>query len=141
MSEVAGGNESTISLIRFDRKTWIFIALCFGLFIIFTSLKLHNSSIGTWNQFLNDGGNLSRGIIFGKPRPIRSDEWLVNACMILAQYQKGYPDSNEVVGYGKSPLLMGLPTMNIISMVKPALWGYYFLDIERAFSWQWNFKL
>ena len=84
---------------------------------------------------------MKRGLISGKPRPIRSDEWMVNATMILAQHQRGYPDSNDLVGYGKSPLLMGLPTMNVISMVKPALWGYYFLDIERAFSWHWNFKI
>ncbi|HUR31763.1 MAG TPA: hypothetical protein VMZ69_10060, partial [Saprospiraceae bacterium] len=76
-----------------------------------------------------------------KPLPIRSDEWQVYASFVLAQHQKDFPLSNEALGYGKTPLAFGLPTSHLLSKVKPAFWGYYFLDIERAFSWQWNFKI
>jgi hypothetical protein len=94
-----------------------------------------------WNYHMNDGGNERRGMVTGMPLSIRSDEWLVVTPFILSQEQKGFPTTNEALGYGKTPLAMGLPTTSIISIARPALWGYYFLDKERAFSWQFNFKI
>lgn len=128
-------------LIRFDKKAIIFIAICLVLYILFTSLKWHNSSIGTWNEFIPDGGDPDRGIIVGKPLPIRSDEWQVYASFILAQHEKDFPLTNEALGFGKTPLTFGLPTDHVLSKIKPTFWGYYLLDIERAFSWHWNFKI
>ena len=133
-------NASEFELIRFDRKVNIYVGFCLFFFFLFVALKLHNSSIPLWNANIKDGGNQDRGLIAGRPIPIRSDEWLVVSSFILAQEQDHYPVSNEALGYGKTPLLMGLPTNNILSKLRPNLWGYYLLDNERAFSWQWNFK-
>ena len=134
-------STTEFQLIRFDVKTWAFIGICLALYFIFVALKWHNSSIGVWNTFANDGGDPKRGIIAGTPRPIRSDEWKVTSSFILSQYEKGFPLENKAFGPGKTPLAFGQPTDHILSKVKPAYWGYYFLDIERAFSWHWNFKL
>ena len=128
-------------LIRFDTKVWIYISVCVFAFFIFVGLKWHNSSIPRWNEVVNDGGDPQRGLLAGKGLRIRSDEWLVGSSFILAQHGQGFPVSNEAIGYGKSALIMGLPTNHLISYVRPALWGYYALDIERAFAWQWNFKI
>ncbi|MBP6680544.1 MAG: hypothetical protein KA166_05090 [Saprospiraceae bacterium] len=128
-------------LIRFDRKVLIYISVCLIAFFILVALKWHNSSIPRWNEVVNDGGDPERGLLAGKPLRIRSDEWLVGSSFTLAQHGQGYPVSNDAVGYGKSPLIMGLPTDDILSVIRPALWGYYVLDIERAFAWQWNFKI
>lgn len=104
-------------------------------------MKWHNSSIPRWNILVNDQGDPDRGLITGIPRSIRSDEWLIHSSFVVAQYKKGFPVENEALGYGKIPLLFRLPVYDILSEIKPALWGYYFLDIERAFSWEWNFKI
>ena len=128
-------------LIRFDRKVLIYISVCLIAFFILVALKWHNSSIPRWNEVVNDGGDPERGLLAGKPLRIRSDEWLVGSSFTIAQQREGFPVSNEAIGYGKSPLTTGLPTNHIISYMRPALWGYYILDIERAFSWQWNFKI
>jgi len=134
-------NPSEFELIRFDKKVNIYTGGCLFFFFLFVALKLHNSSIPFWNANINDGGSQERGLVAGRPLPIRSDEWLVVSSFILAQEQDHYPVSNEALGYGKTPLLMGLPTNDILSKLRPNLWGYYLLDDERAFSWQWNFKV
>src|SRR3990170_6315870 len=132
--------EATSSLIKFDRKAKTYIFGLLLLYFFFIACKWHNASISSWNSFVNDGGSEKRGIVAGKPRSIRSDEWLVVSSFKLAQVNDHFPETNEALGYGKTPLIMGLPTNNILSIIKPALWGYYFLDSERAFSWEWNFK-
>ncbi|MDQ3015393.1 MAG: hypothetical protein M3R25_01530 [Bacteroidota bacterium] len=128
-------------LIHFDKKVWIYIGICIFLFFLFVALKWHNASIGNWNLFANDGGDPSRGIIAGTPRPIRSDEWQVYSSFILSQAAQDFPISNMALGAGNTPLTFNLPTHHIVSAIKPALWGYYFIDLERAYSWHWNFKL
>ena len=133
--------ESPVELIRFDKKVIIYIGACVFLFVLFVALKLHNSSISLWNATMNDGTGETRGIVAGKPLEVRSDEWLVVSSFILAQEQDTFPVTNAALGYGNTPLIMGLPTNHILSKIKPALWGYYILDKERAFSWQWNFKI
>jgi hypothetical protein len=132
--------DSKFQLIRFDKKVKIYVAGCLFFYLFFVAFKWHNSSIPLWNANMSDGGNEKRGLLAGKPLDIRSDEWLVVSSFILSQEKNHFPISNEALGYGKTPLLMGLPTTHILSILKPPLWGYYFLDNERAFSWQWNFK-
>jgi hypothetical protein len=128
-------------LIRFDRKVLIYVSACVLAFFLLVGLKWHNSSIPRWNEVVNDGGDPQRGLLAGKGLRIRSDEWLVGTSFILSQYSQGFPTSNVALGFGKTPLAMGLPTHHLISYVRPALWGYYLLDIERAFAWHWNVKI
>lgn len=142
------GTEQTFSfklneqqLIRFDKKAKLYIAVCVFLFLVAVIFKLHNSSIPIWNLTINDGDHANRGLLAGRPLAVRSDEWLVQSSFTLAQLKTQLPVSNEALGEGKTPLLMGLPTKHILSKIRPALWGYYFLDNERGFSWQWNFKI
>lgn len=133
--------DLSFTLIRFDQKVWWFLGACVALFFLFVALKVHNSSIAAWNTVASDGGDPQRGVIWGKPRLIRSDEWQIYSSFILAQETKDFPIENKALGAGKTPLTFNLPTHFISNIAKPAFWGYYFLDIERAFAWQWNFKL
>ncbi len=128
-------------LIHFDLKVWIFIGACLFMSFLFVALKWHNSSIPHWSQVVPDGGDPKRGLVAGEPLFIRSDEWLVYTSFILSQGRLGFPVSNEAWGAGKTPLTFGLPTINLVSVIKPSFWGYYFLDLERGFSWQWNFRI
>jgi hypothetical protein len=141
LSESSLTQAPCIELIEFDKKAKVYVGICLFLYLLFVVFKLHNSSIPLWNLTINDGGNEKRGLIAGKPLANRSDEWLVGSSFVLAQEKSHFPVSNEALGDGKTPLLMGLPTKHVLSKIRPALWGYYFLDKERAFSWQWNFKI
>jgi len=130
-----------IDLIQFNRKVYTYIGVCLFLYLFFVICKLHNSSIPEWNANIIDGAGADRGIVAGKSLAIRSDEWLVVSPFILSQEKNNFPVTSEALGYGKIPLVMGLPSNHILSKLRPALWGYYFLDGERAFSWQWNFRI
>ncbi len=128
-------------LIRFDQKSRIFIIACLFLYVLFVSLKWHNSSISYWNRLVPDGGDPKRGLLAGEAHGIRSDEWLVTTSFLMAQCKQDFPVTNDALGYGTTPVLMGLPTHHITSILRPALWGFYILDNERAFSWYWNFRI
>lgn len=133
--------KAEFELIRFDQKTWVFIGACIFMFFLFVVLKWHNSSIPHWSQVVPDGGDPKRGLVAGEPLFIRSDEWLVISPFVLSQQKNNYPVKNESLGAGETPLIIGLPTKHLLSVLRPPLWGYYFLDDERGFAWQWNFKI
>lgn len=133
--------QPPFELIRFDKKTSIYIGICLILFLLFVTLKWHNSSIAWWNQVVNDGKDPDRGLLAGKALGIRSDEWAVSTTFALSQYHNQFPEANEALGFGKIPLTFGLPSLHLLNILRPSLLGYYILDIERAFSWQWNFKI
>ena len=137
---VSNEHRAPFELIRFDKKVKIYVGICAFLFLLFVAFKLHNSSMSLWGYVMSDEGPQDRGVIVGSPLGVRSDEWMVVTPFIVSQAKKGFPVSNPALGYGKAPLTMGLPTKHILSMLKPHLWGYYFLDIERGFSWHWNLK-
>src|ERR1700740_813379 len=75
-------NQAAFELIRFDKKAKIYVGVCLFFFLLFVVLKLHNSSIPLWNLNINDGASENRGLIAGKPLPVRSDEWLVASSFI-----------------------------------------------------------
>jgi uncharacterized membrane protein YjfL (UPF0719 family) len=83
--------------------------------------------------------------IFGKERPIRSDEWLVLTPMAMGQFNHSpkYPTVNSNLGEDGHNMLVvgmsGVPVNNISSLAKPATWGFFLFDLRRALSWHWNF--
>lgn len=128
------------SLINWTQTIKIYLIFVTSLYILSIFFKLHTSSIPIWNQVANDGGSQKRGLLLGKPQSIRSDEWLVSTSFILSQINHNFPIENISLGYGKVPMVMGLPNKSLITLFKPTHWGYFVLDAERAFSLDWNFK-
>ncbi|HMP29147.1 MAG TPA: hypothetical protein PKD85_06090, partial [Saprospiraceae bacterium] len=134
-------SNKKLELIKFDKNVNIYIIFWVLIFFVFVGFKLHNSSIPFWNEFFPEEGNPRLGLISGKPLAIRSDDWLVQASNKLAQATKGFPVSNTALGAGKAPLVMGLPTTSFFSVMIPSFWGYFVLDVERGYSWAWNFSI
>ncbi|WP_208734617.1 DUF7657 domain-containing protein, partial [Corallococcus praedator] len=62
-------------LIRFDSRVRWFVGICVGLFFLLTLLKLHGSSVAMWNQIVPDGSDPQRGIVSGRAKAIRIDEY------------------------------------------------------------------
>lgn len=131
--------ERPFELIRFDKRVKWFLGICTGLLIILTLAKIHPVSIAIWNQLLPDGSDQKRGLISGKPRAIRMDDYAVGTPWLLSQANKGYPVENEVIGGLKSPVLM-LPSKNFTEIFKPYDWGFFALDVERGYAWQYMYR-
>lgn len=85
--------------------------------------------------------------ISGKDQFIRGDEFLVLTPFAMAQYNHTpkYPVVNTNVGEdGQNMLVLGMtgvPVAHISSLAKPATWGFFFFDLQRALSWLWYFPI
>jgi|GEM_PF-930961 len=128
-------------LIRFDKRVKWFLSICAGLFLILTLLKIHGSSVSAWNQIIPDGSDARRGLISGKPKMIRVDEYGVLSPYMLSQAANGFELENESIGGGSVPMVLGVPVKHFITIFRPHFWGFFILDLERGFAWWWNFKV
>lgn len=109
------------------------------VFILGVCGKLHFSSIGMWDHYVKGSLAKPSGLIFGEPRSIRSDEWLVHASWTLAQVNSVPPLAveNPSIGAESSVLIVGMPARHWSTIFRPTTWGYHLLSMEYAFSWQW----
>lgn len=124
------------------RARFIIALLVFILMLVF---KIHGSSLAMWDQYVSDyakGGN-SESVILGEPRPIRSDEWMVQTPYSLSQTQTGLKNHNEVITVDGQDMVIGYnsPALNLATLAKPFTWGYVLLGKERGLSWYWGLKL
>lgn len=138
--------EKTFSeehLIIFDIKVVALIFASFILFFLMVAFKIHGSSLPIWNQLVTQE-DLSRkeDRIFGWPKGVRSDEWVVSTPFMISQalQEPPFPIQNRTLGAANTPMLMNLPVRHISTLFRPQHWGFFFLDVERGFSFFWNFK-
>ncbi|WP_421827988.1 DUF7657 domain-containing protein [Larkinella sp.] len=132
--------EETAQLIDFNKRLKWFIGICIGLFLLLTLAKIHYSSLPYWNQVIPDGSDPKRGLISGKPRPIRMDEWAAMVPFTLSQANQDYPVENMAIGGEKPALVLYLPVKHFIMLFRPDYWGF-FISTDFGLSWRWNFML
>lgn len=117
------------------------VATLILLYLAASILKLNGSSTALWRS-LADGESPVAGIIAGKPKDIRSDEWLAHTPWIWSQANQkpAFPTVNRNVGNGVMPLITNLPARHWTMIFRPQMWGFFLFDTERAFAFNWNFK-
>lgn len=135
-----GRRFSEDHLIDFDYKVILLILISIIFFVSLVTFKINGSSIGSWSRIVPDI-DVNKSVLLGEAKWSRSDEWASVTPFILSQIKNGFPVENEDVGAGKSVLFLGLPAAHFITIFRPQLWGYFFLDAERGFSYWWNFKV
>ncbi|MHC1685686.1 MAG: hypothetical protein AB6733_22615 [Clostridiaceae bacterium] len=126
----------------FHKYRYIILTIIFAVLVVF---KIHGSSIGIWNQYINDRVKNTNDILMGEPRMIRSDEWLVQTPLYLSQYSDNvkFGKINENIRSEGEDILISdySPAKDISNIGKPFNWGFLFLDQERGLSWYWFSKL
>lgn len=112
-----------------------FIALAIALFFIF--FELSGSSIGCWTAYI-EGADRS-GSIFGFPRSIRSDEWLVSVSTLFSQAFNGYDQTSFIIRGTSTDttLISGLPSWSPATLFRPFLWGYLILGSAKGLAFAW----
>lgn len=133
-----------VDLTRRENDVVLRNTIVIGLFLIYLGAsvaKLNGSSTALWRG-LADHRDPAADVIVGKPKDIRSDEWLVQTPWIWSQagQQPSFPVSNKNIGNGVVPLVTNLPARHWTMLFRPQMWGFFFLDLERAFAFNWNFK-
>ena len=108
------------------------------IFIICVVFKISGSSIGLWNIQMNLEDRDTH-ILFGKSRPMRSDEWAVLSPMFKAQTKDGFKYFNSNFRAIKTDVFMiyALPVISIFQLYRPFLLGFIFLGFERGLSIFW----
>lgn len=137
----AGEKISEESLIRFDFRVFLLTFILVLLFAVSVGFRLHGSSISYWDVVYPEARTEKTGLIAGRPKSTRSDEWLVGTPWMLSQYQQGYPVHNYNIGANNDPLLNNIPARHFTTIFKPQNWGYFSMGVERGFSFWWNFKI
>lgn len=103
--------------------------------------ELSGSSISLWTTALQSGNE--SGLLFGIPRPIRSDEWLVFTPMSISQEQSGFPAISHLMrGVATdTTMVYAQPSWSIATLFRPTLWGFLFLGASRGISFFWCGRL
>ncbi|MBE7212723.1 MAG: hypothetical protein INR65_17050, partial [Gluconacetobacter diazotrophicus] len=116
------------------------------LFLAAVAACLNGSSVALWTagSFLDIHPREVRpGLLLSTPKVQRADEWNVwtPAMLNQARQEPPFPVHNATLGPGATPLLMSLPARHYTMAFRPALWGFFFLPFDYAFSWYWNAKV
>ena len=105
--------------------------------VILALFRLQGSSVGVYDQFADDPAT-GDGVLLGRSRPIRSDEWLVRTPWVLRQTVNGF-DRLVPGGIGEHDvgLLADLPVLTWQLILRPHQLGYFVLPTETAFALEW----
>jgi hypothetical protein len=113
---------------------WLYFPLIVVLAtVVLGSLKLTQSSVSIYGPKGED-----RGLVAGRARPLRTDEWLVRTPLVARQVELGLPRDDQM-GVGKHDMTVtnDLPTGGWDVLVRPHLLPYHVFGIERAFAFEW----
>lgn len=118
------------------RLVWLGIGIYGVGFVVLVALGLSGTSSGILHPLLFQGGD-SR-LIAGGPKAIRSDEWLVSTPLLLAQIEQGFPRFSDIVPGGMDvSVLWDVPYREWSVLLRPHLWGFFFLPLDHAFAFKW----
>ena len=107
--------------------------------LILVIFNVNGSSVHNWGNIIPAEGN---GLMLGKERAIRSDEWVVNTPMAFSQAVSGFQYYSPVIGAGADAFIVyGQPVWDIGVIFRPFQWGYLLLGAERGLSFFWNARL
>ena len=113
-----------------------------GLLILFcTFFEIHGSSISVYANILEH--NELSDIIFGKYRPIRSDEWLVFTPFAFSQYFTNFSLISDIVRGAPTNMFMtyGQAVWHPAIIFRPAQIGYLFFDTGSGLAFFWTSRL
>jgi hypothetical protein len=103
---------------------------------VLIALQWSGTSSGV--HWLSLGSGSDPRLVFGVPRPIRSDEWLVQQSWVVSQANTGFGEINGMFpGGSDATVLSELPTWNWSSLFRPHLWGYLFFGLDVGVAWHW----
>ncbi|HBB64544.1 MAG: hypothetical protein UR34_C0015G0002 [candidate division WS6 bacterium GW2011_GWC1_33_20] len=116
-------------------RYYIYPLIIFLLCIIFTFFKLNWSSVGIYVNYLPTQETFNDDTLFGKPRAVRSDQFLVSLPIAVSQSINREPLINNDMGEGTNLGTQNLPIKNDFSLFKITNIGYYLLDnVELSYS-------
>lgn len=129
--------QALAKLHDFKTSIWLYPAMLLLLFAVFVSLGISGSSIEIYHSTFYGQAKDSQ-LIINHPRPIRSDEWLVNTQMTLAQYRDHFPAINHSIGKGEDMSIgSDVPYKDWSVFFKPQNLAFFVMPFDQAFAFRW----
>jgi hypothetical protein len=123
--------------VKFLHSVWLFPALLTIALILLTILRISGSSIGSYQAYFY-GNTKDQHLILNQPQAVRSDEWLVNTQMTIAQSNNHYNRINHNIGQGEDmSVTLDVPYKDWSELFKPHNWVFFVLPFEYAFAFKW----
>jgi hypothetical protein len=143
--EQAGAERLDTPLSALSKLRWCVdhrYVLALVVFAVLVIGKVHGSSLPLWDNVVKEKIDKSaRTLLVGEARAIRSDEWVIQTPMYLAQTaaERFYPVVNPNIRSDGQNMLVSLyaPVFDITVIGKPFNWGFLLLGRERGLSWYW----
>src|SRR6266567_568421 len=122
---------------RFWRSVWLFPILL-GLMIVgLTVLKINGSSMGIYYQTFY-GTTKDPNLVANQPQGIRSDEWLVNTQMSIAQKNDRLMQIDPNIGNGQDMSLeIDVPLKDWSIIFRPHELAFFVMPFDNAFAFRW----
>lgn len=119
------------------KSVWLFPVVLLLIISTLTVLKISGSSVNVYDQLLNyrEGKD---NTIYGEPRTVRSDEWLVNTPFTVSQSENNFPATNQDAVNGQDVSLgVDVPYREWSTLFKPQNLAFFVLPLEYAFAFKW----
>lgn len=130
--------ESGTGWIINNRSIRLYLLLFFG-FASFVYLNLNVSSIGMWKSYIH--AEADDGILLGKARAIRSDEWFVQTPFYASQVSNNFSENNPSLGANNIALTATVPVRGLYGYSQARFWGFYTLGFEKGLAWLSAFRI
>lgn len=104
--------------------------------VVLVAFGVTGSSTGAVHEEVYSGPD--QALIVGEPQGIRSDEWFVQTSWVISQVEQGLPARNETFPGGMDATVQhDLPTSDWSTILRPHLWGFFFLPLAQAMALKW----
>ncbi len=117
-------------------QKFFFLSLAI-LLLIASSLHLHGFSTSEWHSYLDRSKPTE--LLYGRVRAIRSDDWLLDIPLMLAQtaHAPRFPKINTNIGLGANMMVpLNVPVWNSSLVFRPGNWGFL-IGNDFGVSWLW----
>ncbi len=119
-------------------SVWAFPIILFVIMMVLTGLKISGTSAGIYHKIMYGDTTHDPNLIYGHPRAIRSDEWLVRDQVLVSQSKNNFSRVNtDMTGGQDVSLQFTAPSRDWSAAFKPQNWGFFVAPLEYAFAFRW----
>lgn len=122
------------------RWRWVIAGIVFAILVV---LGVHGSSMDAFNILCPTDPSSNSGVLFGTPRLIRTDEYVVQVPYFFSQRYNGYREISHQMSLSGQDMIIGYnsPVLDFTLIGKPFILGYILFGNARGLSWYWCSKI
>lgn len=122
-------------------KFIIYPLLVILLVLLLSVFKINGSSVDMFREVIfreeSNTDEIDTNSLFGSPRAIRSDQYMVTIPMIVSQDINNEATINTDMGEGTNLITQNIPSRNVFALFRPTFLTFYFID-DTGFSYSFH---